>query len=129
MRAANLRGALAISLGAIAGSLLRYYFTLGIGQWLGTAFLGTFFVNLTGAFGMGFFVTWLLRKTQLSPELRLMMTVGFFGAYTTFSTYELDAETLLSDRHLFTTLLYWICTATLGVVCLEAGSILGKKLS
>ncbi|MGB3298216.1 MAG: CrcB family protein, partial [Phormidesmis sp.] len=98
-------------------------------QGTGTAFsLGTLSVNLTGAFGLGFFATWMLDRTEISPELQLAITVGFFGSYTTFSTYELEATALLIADNWPIALLYWAGTAVLGVLCLEAGSQLAKKL-
>ncbi len=129
MRLGEIRWPIGIGLGAIAGSLLRYYITLSLNQWLGTAFpFGTFTINLTGAFGLGFFATWVLGRTAIPPEVQLAITVGFFGSYTTFSTYELDTKTLLAGHDWAIALLYWICTAVLGVLCLEAGSLLAKRL-
>jgi len=127
-----------ISLGAIAGALGRYYVAIAVndlcGHWLanpgGDAFpLGTMVVNLTGAFGLGFFVTWTLSKTQISTELEQTIVVGFFGAYTTFSTYELETETLLADHAWLLMAIYWGGTAILGVLCLEAGSFFARKVS
>ena len=123
------RPPLAISLGAIAGSLSRYYLTLGLNQWLGTAFpFSTFVINLTGAFGMGFFTTLTLDRLEIPSDIRLLVTVGFLGAYTTFSTYELDVDQLLVGSDWRITTLYWICTAVFGVFCLEIGSFLARKI-
>lgn len=132
----------AISLGAIAGAFGRYYGAIAInhlsGKWPtaitgGTFPLGTMVVNLTGAFGLGFFVTWATSKTrsktQISTELELAIVVGFFGAYTTFSTYELETETLLLNRAWLLVAMYWGSTAILGVLCLEAGSCLASFLA
>jgi len=128
-RTERYRTPLAISLGAVSGALLRYYLTLGAAYWLGHGFpIGTCLVNLTGAFGLGFFTTWICEQASLSSEIQLGVTVGFFGSYTTFSSYELDAETLLIHRHSLTALLFWLGTALLGVLCLEAGSAFAKKL-
>lgn len=127
--ASIVRVPIAIGLGAIAGALSRYYMTLSLTQWLGTTFpFGTFFVNLWGALMMGFFTTLSVGRTFISPDLRLIVAVGFLGSYTTFSTYELDAEQLLLARHWNMTLLYWISTALLGVLCLELGSYLARRL-
>lgn len=124
------RGPLAISIGAIAGALSRYYLTLGMGQWLGTAFpFGTFFINLSGSLVMGFLTTLAIERRMISPELRLMIAVGFLGSYTTFSTYQLDAEKLLTTHAWEITALYWIGSAILGVFCLEVGSYLARRLA
>lgn len=129
MKSEALRTPLAISLGAIAGALLRYYLTLGMTHWLGDGFpFGTFIVNVSGAFGLGFFATWVWQRVSLPPEIQLGITVGFFGAYTTFSTYELEAETLFIHRNQPIALLFWVGTALCGVLCLEAGSYFARHL-
>jgi CrcB protein len=119
---------LAISLGAIAGAWSRYYLGLGFNQWLGTAFpFGTLFINLSGCFVMGFFVTLALERTVISAELRLTIAVGFLGSYTTFSSYQLEAEKLWTNCSWEITLLYWIGSSLLGVLLLELGSYLARK--
>lgn len=126
---ANGRAPVAISLGAIAGALSRYYLSLGFMQWLGTAFpFGTLVVNLSGAFVMGFFTSLALERHIISSELRLIIAVGFLGSYTTFSTYQLDAEKLLAVGQ-WQMLLYWVGSALLGVLCLELGSYLARRLT
>lgn len=124
----RLRAPIAISLGAIAGALSRYYLSSAINQWLGTAFpFATFFINVSGAFAMGFFTS-LPLKRSVSPELRLLVAVGFLGAYTTFSTYILDLEKLLAAHWLLTSL-YWSGSTFLGLLSLELGSYLARKWS
>ena len=124
----TVRVPLAISLGAIAGALSRYYLTLYCNQWLGTSFpFGTFFVNISGAFIMGFFTTLAVERTTISPDLRLAIAVGFLGSYTTFSSYQLDADKLLIFRHWEITILYWIGSAILGVLSLELGTYLARR--
>ncbi len=125
----QVRAPIAISLGAIAGALSRYYLTLGCNHWLGTAFpFGTFAINLTGALVMGFFTTLVLERLEVAPDLRLLIAVGFLGSYTTFSTYELDAAKLLMSGQWSFVSLYGIGTAILGVLCLEIGSFLARRL-
>jgi CrcB protein len=120
---------LAISLGAIAGALSRYYLTLGFSDWLGPAFpFGTLFINLSGALVMGFVATLALERALISPEFRLAITVGFLGSYTTFSSYQLDAEKLLTTSSWQITLLYWLGSAVWGIVCLELGAYLARRL-
>lgn len=125
---ANVRIPLAISFGAIAGALIRYYLILSFNHWLGTAFpVGTFAINLSGAFLMGFVTHLAVERSLISPDLRLIIAVGFLGAYTTFSTYELDAEKLLALGQ-WQMPIYWIGSALLGMLCLEFGSFLARRL-
>jgi len=125
----ELRGAIAVSLGAIPGALSRYYLTLICARWFGTQFpYGTFLINLSGALIMGFFITWSLERAIAAPELRLLVAVGFLGSYTTFSTYALDTAMLLQTGNRGLTLLYWMGSAVLGWVALEIGSFLARRL-
>jgi len=122
------RNPIAISLGAIAGALSRYYLTLWFAQRFGTAFpYGTFFINLTGCFGMGFFLTFgLERVATIPPEVRLMVTTGFLGAYTTFSTYGLESVTLLRNRNFPAASFYWAGSAILGIISVQLGVLLAR---
>lgn len=125
-----LRTPLAISLGAIPGALSRYYLTLFLTRWLGSGFpYGTFFINITGAFVMGFFVTLTLERMINSPDLRLLVAVGFLGSYTTFSTYALDTSVLLRSGGQILALFYCLGSVFLGVIALEIGSFLARKLA
>ncbi len=122
------RNPIAISLGAIAGALSRYYLTLWFAQRFGSSFpYGTFFINLSGCFVMGFFVTLSLeRVTMIPPDIRLMVTTGFLGAYTTFSTYGLESLTLLRAAHFPAASIYWAGSAILGIISVQLGVILAK---
>ena len=125
---AELRIPLAIALGAIPGALGRYYLTRACLQWFGTSFpYGTFLINLSGSLLMGFVSTLFLIRTIPSPELRAFITVGFLGAFTTFSTYALESDVLLHGGHWGKILGYWWGSALLGVISLEAGSFLARR--
>lgn len=123
------RAPIAISLGAIAGALSRYYLTVSFTQWLGITFpYGTFVINLSGSLLMGFFTTLVLQRVITSPELYLLITVGFLGSYTTFSTYSLDTVNLLHEGNQAIALFYWAGSALLGVVSLLIGRFLAQSL-
>ena len=122
------RAPLAISLGAVPGALSRYYLGLLCLQWFGAGFpVGTFLINLSGAFTMGFFVTFTLDRAISSPDLRLLVAVGFLGSYTTFSTYALDASNLLRAGQPTLALFYGLGSAVLGLLCLELGRLAARS--
>ncbi len=124
-----IRAPLAVSFGAIPGALSRYYLTLLFAHWLGSRFpYGTFVINLSGALVMGFFFTLALERTVIPPDLRLLIATGFLGSYTTFSTYTLDTATLLRTGNQGAALSYWASSAVLGVLSLEVGSFLARRL-
>ena len=124
----NLRHPIAISLGAVAGALSRYYITLWFASRFGTAFpYGTFFINITGCFAMGFFITLAFERVPTIPsEVRLMVATGFLGAYTTFSTYGLETNVLWRDRSYSIAASYWAGSAILGVIAVQLGIILAR---
>lgn len=124
-----IRAPIAISFGAMPGALSRYYLTQLFTEWLGSSFpYGTFVINLSGSLLMGFFATLALERTVISPDLRLMIAIGFLGSYTTFSTEALDTINLLWKESAGTALLYWVGSAILGVLSLKIGSFLAKRL-
>jgi fluoride exporter len=124
----EIRAAIAISLGAIAGALTRYHLSLWFARRLGTAFpYGTFFINLTGCLVMGFFTTLVLERfTTLSPDVRLVVAVGFLGSYTTFSTYGLDTIMLLHSGQIGFAWFYAVGSAVLGIIGVQLGIILAR---
>jgi len=112
---------LAVSLGAVAGAVSRYGIVNTLNTQLGTSFpFGTLTVNLIGALGMG-----VVARLVISPERRALLAAGFLGSFTTFSAYQLDAETLSSQR-IELLALYWFGSAVLGVMCAELGARLGR---
>lgn len=58
---------------------------------------GTLLVNVAGSFLLGFLMTFGLRTTLLSPELRIGLSVGFMGGFTTFSTFSYETLKLLEE--------------------------------
>ena len=125
----NFRIPIAISFGAVVGALSRYYITLWFASRLGTAFpYATFFINITGCLAMGFFITLASERVVMIPlEVRLMVTTGFLGAYTTFSTYGLETNALWRDRSYSVATLYWAGSAILGVIAVQLGVILARS--
>ncbi len=91
-------GLLAVGGGAAAGAWLRW----GLGAMLNPVFptlpLGTLAANLVGGLLMGVAMEFLTRHAVLPPEARLLVTTGFLGGLTTFSTFSAEIVTLLVRR-------------------------------
>jgi fluoride exporter len=117
---------IAISLGAIAGALSRYYLNLWFVRHYGTSFpYGIFVINMTGCLGMGLIATLMSeRVVSLSPEVYSLLTTGFLGAYTTFSTYGLDTAILIRNQEINLGLIYWLGSAIGGIVSVQLGIII-----
>jgi fluoride exporter len=123
----GVRNPIAISFGAVAGALSRYYLTLWFAQRYEGFPYGTFVINMTGCLGMGFFFTLASERIPaIPPEVRLLVAVGFLGAYTTFSTYGIDTVNLLRHGSLWKASFYWAGSAVLGVICVQLGVILAS---
>ena len=82
---------LAISLGAIVGANARYLLTRYALKALGPVFpYGTLIINIVGSFLVGLFVIWSSERALVNPRWRLLVVVGFCGAFTTFSSYAFE---------------------------------------
>lgn len=87
-----------VAVGAALGGVARFALAGWVQQRAGADFpAGTLVINLTGSFLLGALIRYALQSTSISPELRLMLTTGFCGGYTTFSTFSYETATLLED--------------------------------
>lgn len=126
----SVRNPIAVSLGAIAGALSRYYLGIWLAQRLGTSFpYATLIINLTGSFALGLLTSLVLERIlPISPEVRLLIATGFLGSYTTFSTYELDTINLVQDSSFNKAIIYWLGSAVMGSVSLYLGIIAARLM-
>ena len=92
------RQLLAVAAGGAAGAVLRWLMAGAVQRFSGSAFpWGTFAVNALGSFLLGFLFVWLIERSTASELVRLALTVGLLGAFTTFSTYSLESVRLLQE--------------------------------
>ena len=81
-----------VGLGGFLGSIARFWLGSYITYRMGARFpYGTFVINMSGSFLIGLVVTLLAERAHWSPNLLYLVPIGFIGAYTTFSTFELEA--------------------------------------
>lgn len=118
-----------IGIGGFVGAVMRY----GINTWLttrwGAAFpYGTLFVNVSGSFVLCLVIAMLSKGFDMAPALRLALTVGFLGSYTTFSTFSADVLLLLEDGHTLRGLGYVVVSVVGGGLMGAAGLLLGRWL-
>ncbi|MFN4195430.1 MAG: fluoride efflux transporter CrcB [Thermosynechococcus sp.] len=120
----RLRPALAVSLGAIPGALGRFLLEAYLEPHLaGNLPFATLIVNVSGCFLLGVIAPLAFARTfVLHPDLRLLLTTGLIGSYTTFSSYELDNDKLLGIRDGAIEGFYWLGSMGLGLLALEVGS-------
>lgn len=123
-----------VALGSACGGLLRWGVGTGAARLFGTALpYGTFIINITGSLFLGWFSTVLAERFLLSEhpwlrpdDLRLMVAVGFTGAYTTFSTFEWEGYGLFRDGEGLAGTMYLALSVFLGLLAVRFGVILGR---
>ncbi|MGI9091386.1 MAG: fluoride efflux transporter CrcB [Gemmatimonadaceae bacterium] len=87
-----------IALGSAAGGISRYMLGGLVQQRLGSSFpVSTLIINVTGSFLLGFLLRWSVESAAVTPETRALLTTGFCGGYTTFSTYSYETAALIED--------------------------------
>jgi CrcB protein len=123
-----------VSAGGALGALLRWGVGAAAGHWFGSAFpWGTFIINISGSLFLGWFTTLMTDRLVgggwgwLTPaDLRLLIAVGFTGAYTTFSTFEYETQEKLRDGDGLTGITYLFASVFLGLLAVRVGILLAR---
>ena len=117
-----------VFVGGAGGSVIRWLVGIGVGErHKGTFPLGTFLINVSGAFLMGFLSTlfnvdW---KDRYGSHLTASVLTGVLGGYTTFSSYQLDTAHLYK-KGTRGWALYWAGSVAAGLVAAALGAIAAK---
>lgn len=119
---------LSVAVGGAFGALARYALNIFFAGKFASFPFATFFINVTGSFLIGFLAILLTEKFLVSENLRLFLTVGFLGAYTTFSTFELETFVLIREKQLSSAFLYVSASFAIGLIGLISGVWLAKRL-
>ena len=116
-----------IFLGGGTGSVLRYAIQLLLHERIVpyTFPWSTFMVNVAGSFCIGLFYA-LSARFSLSADLRLLLTTGLCGGFTTFSTFSNDGLSLLRQGFYGEFACYTLLSITLGLAAAWAGTTMGK---
>jgi CrcB protein len=120
---------LLIALGGALGSIARFWVGSTIAGRMGIKFpYGTLIVNITACIIIGFSLTYLGRRADLSPAWRFLIPIGFIGAYSTFSTYEWETLSTLRSGAFLLAALYAGGSVILGLIAVWGGSWLAEFL-
>ena len=121
---------LLIAVGGAVGSIARYWVGSAVANRMGTRFpYGTFVINITACVIIGFSLTFLAKRVDLSPAWRFLVPVGFIGAYSTFSTYEWETLSTLRAGAFFLAALYAVSSLILGLAAVWGGSMIAELIS
>lgn len=120
---------LAVAIGGAFGAVARHLVNVSP---LATVFdrfpLPTFLINISGSFLIGFLMVLLTDRFVVSEALRMALLVGFLGAFTTFSTFEMEIYQLRSESAYLVAGLYLMLSVAAGFVAVLAGVRIGRMI-
>ena len=121
---------LLVAAGGALGSIARYWVGSTVAGRMGIRFpYGTLIVNITACIIIGFSLTYMGKRADLSPAWRYLIPIGFIGAYSTFSTYEWETLATIRAGAFFLAGVYAAGSFVLGLASVWAGSILAEAVS
>ena len=119
----------AIAIGAAVGGVSRFYLASSVQQHCGAAFpWGTLLINVTGSLLLGFIIRYALATPAVSVEMRALLTTGFCGGYTTFSTFSFETAALIEEGQYERAGAYMLGSVLLSLLATFCGFILAREL-
>jgi fluoride exporter len=119
----------AVAIGAAAGGVCRYYLGAFVQQNTGATFpYGTMVINITGSLVLGFLLRYALTTQTWSVEFRALLTTGFCGGYTTFSTYSYETAMLMEDGEYRRAATYAFGSVVAALAATFLGFVLAREL-
>jgi CrcB protein len=116
-------------IGGAAGTVARYLLGGAVYRLMGTAFpYGTLVVNISGCFILGILASLSDKKFMLGPDARLLLMIGFCGAFTTFSTLIFETDSLVRNGQMIRAFGNIFASVILGFILFRAGTFIGETI-
>jgi len=116
-----------LTIGGVTGTFARYLVAGFIYRTMGTGFpYGTLVVNLLGCFLIGLLASLAEEKFLIGPNARVLLMIGFCGAFTTFSTFMLETSNLIKDGETIRAFMNMTLSLIVGFVVFRLGVLLGE---
>lgn len=120
---------LLVALGGAIGSVCRYLVGVWTLRQFGPAFpWGTLTVNVIGSFAIGFLAELIIRRFDMSTDLRLLIITGILGGFTTFSAFSLDVISLFERGATTAGAAYLVASVAISLGAVFAGLALGRAM-
>jgi CrcB protein len=117
---------LLVFLGGGFGSMLRFWISKNLNSYFPNFFLGTFLVNIIGCLLMGILLGLSFKNNLITQNQTLLLTAGFCGGFTTFSTFALEGHSLLRDTSLLHFSIYTLLSIVIGIMAIAFGLWISK---
>lgn len=118
-----------IGIAGALGAILRYILkNIPIYNYSGTLPLNTLLINITGSFILAFILSITYEKWKYSQNMKLGITTGFLGAFTTFSTMCKESVLLMIKGHYFSVIFYIGLSVIIGIVFAYLGALLCREV-
>lgn len=118
-----------VAIGGAVGSAARFALSSMIQRWSGTPFpIGTLVINITGSLLLGFLIRYALGTSSITPEVRALLTTGFCGGYTTFSTFSYESIVLLESGQYGRAGFYVVFSVAVSLAATLAGMAAAREL-
>jgi CrcB protein len=113
--------------GGAIGTVARYFLAGAVYSIVGSTFpYGTLIVNVSGCFVLGFLASLADKKFVLGPDAKILLMIGFCGAFTTFSTLIFETDRLVRDGETIRAFANIFGSVILGFILFRVGSLLGE---
>ncbi|MCK5440898.1 MAG: fluoride efflux transporter CrcB [Maribacter sp.] len=119
---------LLVFLGGGIGSILRFIISKTFNTYFHHFFLGTFLVNIIGCLLIGVILGLSYKGNYLTQNQTLLLTTGFCGGFTTFSTFSFEKHSLLKMGEIFHFSFYLIASICIGILAVAIGLWISKLL-
>lgn len=116
----------AVAVGGVLGALARYGLGVAWPTGAGAFPWTTFAVNVSGCFLIGLLLVRLVEAGTVHPLWRPFLGTGVLGGYTTFSTFAVDARSLVASGHAATAVGYVVATVVAALAAVQLGVVLGR---
>jgi fluoride exporter len=123
------RTTVGIGIAGALGAIARYGLEGVVSRRSGSAFpWGTFIVNVSGAFALGLVFTVLTERFMFAPWVRSTLTIGFLGAYTTYSTLSLETLRLFEGGSYLLAFVNSVGSLAAGLLAVYGGVVVGRTI-
>ena len=118
-----------VALGGVIGACSRYALARFVAKAAGTEFpYGTLLINVSGSLLLGFFMIWSTERAMVDNRLRLLVAIGFCGAFTTFSSFAFESFAYFEQGHWMLFAGNVLSNNVLCLVAVVAGAALARSL-